>query len=512
MVPQGLAPSNDPLPQSVAIQASRCRGSATAAAAPALRPMLAALPSTAGLDEVKRSTVRTVLRGSSQGLDFHLKLYRAATLSDRARDSLLGDRASKEARNLLSAARLGLPAVTPLACGSVDAEDGHGVQSFLVTRTVAGAAPFSFALPDAALRAVGELLRAVHDRGLLPGDLHPGNLVLDQELSPWLLDLSSLRHGGEPTLRQRANGLAAFCSPLDGGPCDPAAVPLLTAYLEAGAPLPESFPERLAQEARAARSRGLPAFGRRASRPCRHTAVPKRRRGGFAWQLHLVEDEADREPLHEACRAFVEAPPQPDKSGRRGAVWLLPEVAVKRREQGQARRLFAAAYWLLYAGVPQAEPVAMCSKHDAAYVFARRIPSPSLHEELQSGSLSATEVLATARGLGQAVGRLHAHGLRNRDLKFENLVRDPVTGTACVVDLDGISRKRPDDSRGQGRDLGRLLAAHRAAGAPGGVAAAIAFLRAYLRQRQQLLQPAPARRVLRAARKRAQEWASAHRG
>jgi hypothetical protein len=37
------------------------------------------------MQEVKRSTVRTVLRGEIGGVDVHLKLYRSVTLSDRAR-------------------------------------------------------------------------------------------------------------------------------------------------------------------------------------------------------------------------------------------------------------------------------------------------------------------------------------------------------------------------------------------------------------------------------------------
>jgi tRNA A-37 threonylcarbamoyl transferase component Bud32 len=509
MVPQAPAPGNGPLPQSVAVRAPHCRGAAVASAATALQPLFAALPRGGGLVPVKQSTVRTVLRGRIGDLDVHVKLYRQGTLSARARDALRGDRAEREAGNLLAASRLGLPAVEPLAHGSCDGDDGP--QGFLVTRTVPGARRFAFDLPPAVLRAVGALLRTAHDRGFLPGDLHPGNLVVDGEGAPWLLDLSSVRHSGDADLGRRAAALAFFCQELDGGPLDPRAAPLLAGYREAGAPLAAPFAARLAQAARAVRTRALAAFGRRSSRDCRHTVLGQRRRGTPRWHFHRTGDEAADARLREACTAFLAAPPLPQRTGRRGSVWLLDGLVVKQREQGTARKLFAAMYWLLCAGVPQAAPVALCTFDGTGHVFTARLPSANLADELRARKFAAGEATATARALGLAVGRLHAHGMRNRDLKLDNLVRDPATGRICMVDVDGVRRKRPSDTRGQGADLGRLLAAWRAAGAPGGAAAFAAFVRAYQRARQRLLQAAPLRRLRRAADKRAREWLSAHR-
>lgn len=510
MVPQGLSPGNDPLPQSVAIHAPRCRGAVVGGVARALQPLFEVLPATAGLTVVKHSTVRTVLSGAFDDVHVHLKIHRAITLSDRARDVLRGNRGTREASNLLRAAALDLPVAEPLACGSFDDAD-RGSRTFLLTRTIEGAQPFTFDLPAETLQHTGRLLRRMHDRGFLPGDLHPGNVVVDGRGQPWLLDLSSVRQGGEPSILRRAEALATFCQPLDAGPVDEAARPLLLAYLAAGRELPDQFAVQLVLAARAMRHRALISFGRRWSRNCRHTVVPPKRRGELRFHFHQVEDEVDREPLHAACREFAEAPPSADKEGRRGAVWLLPELAIKEREQGAARRLFLAMYWLKFAGVSQPEPVALASNSELGYVFARRLPLPSLAFELDSGALGGEDLLGAARKLGASVGRLHAHGLRNRDLKFENLVRDPSTGEVCMVDLDGVRRKRTDDTRGQGADLGRLLAAFVAAGSPGGNGTAIAFVRAYLRSRRALLQPAPMRRIWHTAGKRAKQWASAHR-
>lgn len=509
MVPQGLAPGNDPLPQSVAIHAPHCRGVVAGAVADALQPLFRALPETGDLVEIKRSTVRTVLRGNVGGVDLHLKLYRSVTLSDRARDAFRGDRGTHEASNLVHAAQLDLPVAQPLACGTLT-DPVRGSRSFLVTRTIPGARPFDFGMGEETLVHTGRLLRRMHDRGFLPGDLHHGNVVVDGRGLPWLLDLQSVRRTGEPDLARRAAGVAYFCQPLDGGPLDPAAQPLLMAYLAAGLELPDLFANSLAQAARLVRHRALKSFHRRWSRDCRHTSMPAWRRGEFRWHLHLLQDENDRAPLHDACRAFVAAPPPPDKQGRRGAVWLSPEIAVKQRAQGDARKLFQAMYWLLFAGVGQPEPVALATKNGTGYVFARRVPSPCLADELKHGALSPHDVLHAAHSLGVAVGRMHAHGIRNRDLKFENLVRDPATGDVLMADLDGVRLKDADDTRGQGADLGRLLAAFVAAGRPGGRGAFRAFVRAYLRTRRRLLHPAPTQKIWKAADKRAREWASSH--
>ena len=493
------------MPQSAAITAARCRGSVSSAASTTLQPLFDALPDTPGLATIKQSTVRTVLCGRVGNIDLHLKIYRAVTLSDQARDRLRGDRGSREARNLTAASSLGLQTVEPLACGAYETDQGR--RSFLVTRTVAAASPFSFAMPPTVLAAVGRMLRKAHDRGFLPADLHGDNLVIDAAGSPWLLDLSSVQRAGDPDLTSRAASLAFLCQTLDGGPVNKQAQPLLASYLAAGNPLPEQFGIKLAQAARQLRHRQLGQFGRRAQRPCKHTVLERDRRKR-RWHLHQIEDRGDA--LHAACRAFLEAPPEPTKCGRRGAVWLLDDLAVKERQQGAARKLFEAMYWLRFAGVPQAEPVALATGHGKGHIFARRVHTANLAEELASGTLSSSDISTAATQLGRAVGRLHAHGLRNRDMKFENIVREPATGRICMVDLDGVRRKKPSDARGQGMDLGRLLAAFRAAGSPGGTAAILTFVRSYLRARKQLLQPTHQRRLWQMAEQRARQWATAH--
>jgi tRNA A-37 threonylcarbamoyl transferase component Bud32 len=516
MRPQDPGPGNNPPEKPVPFATPAGRGVVLASGQAALQALLdrdAADWQDLGLEPVKRSTVRTVLRGRlgppEARHDVHAKVFRAGKLSDRVRDASRGSRGEREFAHLQALRSLGLPAAEPLAAGIC--RGSLGSRSFLVTRTVPDARPFGFDAAGGILGRVGALLRQLHDLGLDLPDLHPGNVVVDGLGGPWLLDVTSLRRAGTLDAAARARALAFFCLELDGGALDPAAAGLLDGYLQRGAAMPPDFARRLAQQGRRLRLAALVSFGRRAGRPCRHTEVTAHERGKPRWFLFRSGDPESDARLREQCCAFAAAPPAPGKSGRRGSVWLLDELVVKQRPAAPARHLFRAAYWCHFAGVPCAGPVALRLWRRTGLVFARRVGPRNVLEELRAGELSPAAAVQAARSLGNSVGRLHAHGLRDRDLKFENLVRAPATGAVLLVDLDGLRRKTPGDVRGQGADLGRLLAAWLAAEAPGGVAAWRAFVGGYLRARRRLLMPRPTQELWRMAGRRAREWASAHR-
>lgn len=507
MVPHRPIPGNDSLLQSKTLASGRAMATSAPQIATGLQALLALdvgqWPQH-GLVLVKQRTVRSVFCGDLDGIAVHLKVFRADTFADRVRDLVRRDRGAAEAANLHRVRELRLPAVEPLAHGFV--REGERLRSFVATRTIDGD-PFTWCLPATTRRAVGSLWRQLHEAGVRPGDLHPGNVLVDRDGAPWLLDLTSVRHGDTPALEERAHDLAFFCHTLDGGPLDVQARELLAGYL-AGEPLPASLHDELAKATRRWRASALPAFGRRATRTCRHTEVAERRRGQPRWHWHLLGDTL---ATRDACAEFVASPPLPEKTGRRGSVWRLSDLVVKEREASKARQLWRASYWLLFAGVATPTPVALRLQGGRGLVFAKRIPSPDLATELATGALHGAAVRAVARDLGTQVGRLHAHGLGNRDLKLENLVRDPRSGAICLVDLDGVRRRAAGDSRGRGADLGRLLAAFRGAGEPGGAATVRAFLRGWLRAQRRLLMAPPVRRLLSRAEQRAGEWASAHR-
>lgn len=454
------------------------------------------------LTEVKSSTVRTVSRGTLAGIDVHLKLYRAVRLSDRARDALSGARGVKEFRNLREARARGLPVVEPLAAGRFSGT--FGARSFLVTATVQDGVPLDRGpLPAEQARAAGRLLRRAHDVGLRALDLHPGNVLATANGDLRLLDLHSAVLTEPVDDDERARSLAFFCLGLDGGVLAQAAAPLLEGY--AASP---GLVDKAARIGRTQRNHALAAFGRRATRNCRQTAVTRLADGAVRSERKDVPDA-----LRSAADAFVSGErPEPLKSGRRGAVWLTDALAIKQRPAAAAARLFRASYWLEFCDVPTPQPVALHLQRGKGLVATARVAAPDFATELRSGNLSRAELGRAAASLGRSVGRLHAHGLRNRDLKFDNLIRDPEDGGILVADLDGVRRKTPLDHRGRAADLGRVLAAwddgHR--GDPDVHAHVVrVFWRAYHRALR-CLRTSSNKDLRRRSEARAREWRQSH--
>lgn len=467
--------------------------------------------SAAAWELIKESKVRTVRRGVLGGGRVFWKTFRPVRLSDRARDRLDGARGVKELENLLEARRRGLPTVRPLAAGRVSGEAGQA--SFLVTEAWAADPVGDRGWEPDLSAALGALLKQVHDGGLHARDLHPGNVLRADDGSLRLVDLTSSAFADPLENDERATALAFFCHALDGGVGDPAADGLRQAY---------GGSDRLwrlaGQASGRLRLRMLRAFGGRAFRECRHTRV-ERETGGVKWFVARIRDVEAGSALEHA-RDFVGLAERPAavREGRRGGVWRTGPLFVKDREAGPAKRLFRAAYWLQHAGVATPEPIALRlesgSRKSRGLVFTRALEAAHLGDEWESGRLDASALSRVATDLGELCGRLHGFGLRCRDLKLENLVRDPAGGRVHLVDLDGVRRKHAQDPRGEGRDLGRLLAAFEKALGKREAAPIRAFWHSYLRTRAGLgnaLQGPSPQRLRQRTEARANEWWRDHR-
>ena len=459
-----------------------------------------------GFEEIKLRTVRRVFRGQLASTAVHIKVFRADTIAAKAKKAMRTAKGEREAMHLTMAQKAGLPCVEPLAYGI--AVDSSELNSFIVTRSVTGS-DFAFPAPPTVASAAGSLMRQAHDAGFEPLDLHQGNLLITDGGYPILCDLTSLRHAGELSVRKRAAGLAFFCNPIDAGPLDSLTRDFLRGYKASGRPMADSFDAELARATRQLRAKSLKSFGRRSMRACKHTDAESRRRATPWFFWHLSGDTEDKSRRNE-CRSFQSDKHEARRSGRRGSVWLTESMAVKDRDAGKARKLWLANYWMLFAKVPIATPVALCLHGSRGKVFTNRLLNEDLQTELQAGKLSGDSIARCATALGNSIGRLHGHGLRNRDLKFDNLVRDPETDAIAIVDLDGVSQHAAEETRGCGRDLGRLLAAFFNADSPGGEQTLRRFLQAYVRTRRRMLQSPPMKRILKRAESRAKEWAARH--
>lgn len=524
MVPQGRPLSNDSPQQTQHIACGTATAQADQSIAEALKPLLQT-PASAWaqhglLPGPGQGWWAPSFRGCLGSLAVGIDLFREDSLAARASSVVSGSRAQRRYHLLRELMSLGLPAVRPLAYGALTAGDERA--SCLVWQFPAGAQPWTWNSPAAALQQTGRMLRQLHDLGLRVPDLGPEDLGIDGAGRVFWARVRSLQQSGTASSKLRAAVLACFCGALDGGPLDPTAADLLAAYQQppeqpqpTALAMPDGWREDLALASRRWRRAALLAAGRACMSPGGPVGGTVRRRGQARWlwqqeaMVAGMPDWNDAEQRRE-WEAWFQRPPQPQKSGRRGAVWLQDRLVVKQREEAAAAHLWQAMHWLRWAGVATPGPLALCRHRGRGFVLTQRLQLESLAAELSAGSLSAAQRRNVAASLGAEVGRLHAHGLRNRDLKLENLIRDPADGRVHQVDLDGVRRKANLDTRGVGNDLGRLLAAYVAAGTADGHSLPRAFLRAWLRSHRKLLLRPPVRRILQQAARRAAEWQQAH--
>ena len=115
-------------------------------------------------------------------------------------------------RHLLT---LGLPVPAPVAAAYW--RDGWSYTADLITQRVPGALPLSTRLVSAPLSeslwaALGSCVRRFHDAGLCHADLNAGNLLLDADDKPWLIDFDRgrMRSPGEWQQRNLARLLRSL--------------------------------------------------------------------------------------------------------------------------------------------------------------------------------------------------------------------------------------------------------------------------------------------------------------
>jgi tRNA A-37 threonylcarbamoyl transferase component Bud32 len=175
--------------------------------------LLAALESWTRAAEIVRTRTVTVERTlAPDGGVCVVKRYRFPVLGRRLEAAfrhtwLAVPKARREMRSLARLRVQGVPAVEPLGCGWRRDALGFVRDSFLLTRwwphpDLAGLLAAREELPDAAWRAVGETLGALHARGVRHGGLQPRNLLLgpftDGHWEARLLDPARARFGSAP--------------------------------------------------------------------------------------------------------------------------------------------------------------------------------------------------------------------------------------------------------------------------------------------------------------------------
>jgi tRNA A-37 threonylcarbamoyl transferase component Bud32 len=160
---------------------------------------LLAAPTEVLKPELTGKTTVALIRSSRPGVPaFVAKRYRSTGFWQRFKDSL---RRSRGIRSFELALRLGeiqVPTAVPVAAGERRVA-GCLMESWLVTlyvqgaRTLAQCLKSEEALSRVTVRQLADVLARLHEGGFCHRDLKATNVLLDDQLRPWLIDLDGVR-------------------------------------------------------------------------------------------------------------------------------------------------------------------------------------------------------------------------------------------------------------------------------------------------------------------------------
>jgi tRNA A-37 threonylcarbamoyl transferase component Bud32 len=402
---------------------------------PDFAPLLDELLKSPG-ETVKESPVKRVTRHQLGAKSFYIKRYFHHAVPLRPLKFFFKATQARQEWELarqLEARRI--PIVRHVGLG--ERWTWHGVrESILVTEGFDGA-PLS---PDMEVdpSAVLELVRRMHDQGVLQKDLHPGNLLVKE--NPFELRLVDL-HGTvvreKLSAEERRKNLA-----------------LLRVYL------PVRVTPAVEEQSRELRRQLLCERSLRCLRSNRDFA--RQRHGNLVWQVRLPFLSHAGTRVLSAPDDFLATRAKILKPGKTSTVGMHDGLVLKRfnfRKPGnllkdlfrpsRARRAFLKGYHLELAGIPTARSIATADRRFygflvRSYLLMEEIPGAvDLTKYFREGGKPAPKLVRDAARL---IAKLHNEGFSHRDLKESNLVLDG-NGELHLIDLDGVTflQNVPDD-------------------------------------------------------------------
>ncbi|MGQ0613796.1 MAG: lipopolysaccharide kinase InaA family protein [Planctomycetaceae bacterium] len=418
---------------------------------------------------------RRVFRADAGGLGVVVKEYRPAGLLDRWRN-----RAGREADRAIATARRGVPVVEPLATARLP--DGR---EWLFLREVEGARTLKERVLGGGLagaqrhdlaRRTGALWARLHGAGIRHTDPHAGNILVRPDGALLFADAGALRPGHYLREEERVKDLAAFALFFVTRASRSDLLLFWGSYGRGASLTPEAL-ERF----RGMVERELPAafrrLARRRARAELRRAIPFSMEG-FAGRV-LPGIDATR---MRAIVAFARSPhADPSVLKRSASGWTfragdthVAKLYLPKRihrpwfdlvRGSRAVRAHRAAHALRHRGLATPRIAAVLEEGrpptKSLLVMERVNDARPLEEAL--ASLPAGEGKALAARLGRRLRRMHDWGLRQRDLKKDNLFVAAGSGEIVFLDLDGVSERRASALPWvlRARDLGNLAASLR---------------------------------------------------
>lgn len=390
---------------------------------------------------------------------------------------------ARERRRLLAMKRLGLPA--PSVLGEGRPSSGRFA---LILEDVAGP-PFQeawLAAPDAATRRelllrLAESLRDLHRSGVEHRDPHPRNLLAGLQGVLWL-DAAALRFrpGGGPlppgrALRNLALVHSAFGIAAGAGGRE--WLRALRAYLGPG----EGRRRRhaWAREVLRLSARFRKRFLRKRARRClranrdfvqvrlpgRRAAARRGETAGPTWKRFLESPDSFFEGAlilkdgrsTRAARVLWDGRPAFLKRYQRPGILHRFKYLFRR---SRAFRGWVAGHALELGSVPAPRPLAVLEVRRRwlpcfSYLVTEWVEGETSDRALNSVPSATRDALV--QSLTAALARLHALGVRHRDLKPQNVFFETTRGGISLVDFDGVRFPLSLSAAARRRDLERWL-------------------------------------------------------
>ena len=457
------------------------------------------------LEEVKRNLYRSVFRVPELGDGIgrlYLKRYRFPRLGDKLK-GLWRNRAKTEWRNARELWRLGIPTFAPLAHG-LETRWGLPHEAILVSREIEDADPldrFLETLPGERrpelLRETARLVAALHRHAVHHRDLHQSNCLarLREKVEIFLVDLHTVRVGGELTEREKVSQLARLLHGLRGTLRREEMLRFLEEYLrESGERLgePPALLERLEQriqriERRHACSRDKRCLVRSSAFAVRKGLFRRLyRRRELEARAILAAIAEHRRILSEAREDLVLKREGRSRVTRLPAPAAGPPLCVKEIGPGgplaflegigcgsRGKRAWKGAHALTRRAIPTPRAFALEER-----CFLGIPVRTYLLTEYLEGTTSVWEFLETTypalpredrrrflQALAHLVASLHRENLYHRDLQLRNLLvrrqAEPGSGERgwqiLVIDLESLAPGPRLDERRRLRNLMQLL-------------------------------------------------------
>ena len=478
---------------------------------------------------VKRGGHRLVWRIRLDQLDVHVKRNQISGIRGKARRILRGHKAFLEARRLLELARADVPTLDLMG---VAVEPGFFGASWIITRTASETQPLDKFLTDRSRHLQGlekkglaqdlaGLLATMHKRGFHHTDLHPGNILYSKGRNPAMLlvDVHDLKQIS-PSWPANLSNLVILNRWFHSRATRHDRWRFLRAYLDqfrgAGLTCPWSartMARLIESKTRHSRHRlwrsrdyrcfqvnkdfmkveincsGAPGKGFAVNRPeLLHPdtvfPAPFLTSGQTTIKNNTASPRSASSPtILKKSKSSTVFQWKPDGTEEKAYGWIVKDIPARsffHRATGHhpCKRSWMLGHALRGRFLPTPMPLAWIRFPDGSErLIQSAVPNATLLDAWWKSIQTPNRRRALADKLGSVIHRMHAMGVRHRDLKAANLLVDAQDGP-WLIDLVGVRLKRQIKPADQEADLARLA---RSALAVGGVSPSemLRFLKSY---------------------------------